>query len=225
MANFGLSFVPGAEQNGQQRPGGPGGAPSGVPPLQQAVQLLSLRLPRVMGGQALAPGPLMQGPAGGGLGLPGGALEELLKRLFGMPGGLPSMPSGQQKFGPGQMPGASGLLPSGPRMTPGPSPYPMLPSQPPGPVFTPGMREGAARPGATPPPRWGDEPGPPPTRGPFEPAPGPWGGGPPRLPTNDWPMPPSPLPSNDPSMGQTDPSEAIQRLMAASRGRSGGGGF
>lgn len=77
---FGLSFAPGQPSNQQQRPGGAGGV---VSPVQQAIQMLSLRLPRVAGAQALAPGPLLQGPGAMGLG-GGGGLEALLRLIMGL---------------------------------------------------------------------------------------------------------------------------------------------
>lgn len=78
---FGLSFAPGQAGPTRER-GINGGAPS---PIQQAIQLLSLRLPRVMGAQALAPGPLMQAPGAGAMG-GGGSVDALLRLLFGMGG-------------------------------------------------------------------------------------------------------------------------------------------
>ncbi len=107
---LGISFAPGADDQQRQQQGGT--APSGVPPLQTAIRLLSLRLPRVGGANALAPGPLLQSAGGAGLqgALSGGAggiggggpltLEQLLLRLFGpgsalgRPGGPVSAPGG-----------------------------------------------------------------------------------------------------------------------------------
>ena len=55
MANgFGVSFVPGAQDPAQQQQNGTrGGAPRN--PVQEAIQILSLRLPKVFGARALAP--------------------------------------------------------------------------------------------------------------------------------------------------------------------------
>jgi hypothetical protein len=54
MADFGLSFLPYA--NGQDQNGGPP-----IEPTQQAIKVLNLRLPRVLGGSAPAPRELLQG--------------------------------------------------------------------------------------------------------------------------------------------------------------------
>lgn len=55
---FGLSFQPGADQQGGTGSGQPG--EPNVSPLQSAVKLLSLRLPTVLGAQAPAPSQLLQ---------------------------------------------------------------------------------------------------------------------------------------------------------------------
>lgn len=88
----GVSFVPG--QNGEG-----GEAPQGTQPLQSAVRLLSLRLPRITGAQGLAPGQLLNAP--GGMGMGGGnamanPLFQALLRLAGIaPGGDgPAGPAG-----------------------------------------------------------------------------------------------------------------------------------
>lgn len=96
---MGVSFVPngqGDPMNRQQ----PGQA-SGAPPLQQAIQMLSLRLPRVVGANALAPGQLLNAP--GGMGGSGNPLLEALLRLAGMGGSFQGGQGG---------PGGSGMLPS-----------------------------------------------------------------------------------------------------------------
>ena len=89
---FGLSFVPGQpKEAGSPSGGGPLGQSS---PVQQAIQMLSLRLPRVLGAQGLAPSALMQAPGGAGLGAPP-QLEQILQALFGFGLRSPSLaPSG-----------------------------------------------------------------------------------------------------------------------------------
>src|SRR3990167_9429482 len=65
---FGISFVTGAQpdnQNGMS--GGRGGASRN--PIQEAVKILSLRLPKFDGSGSIAPAPLLQAP--GGMGQPG----------------------------------------------------------------------------------------------------------------------------------------------------------
>ena len=152
---FGVSFVPGqGEQNTQNGPGRPGGAN----PVQSAIQMLSLRLPRLGGAQGLAPGPLLQAPGGGGMpggGLGGGVADnpllQALLRLAGIFGGqgggmgAPALPMG----------GGMGAPPI-PRVIPGsdpsmaPRPGPGVPTFPPtggGPTIDrrpsqPGNRDG-----------------------------------------------------------------------------------
>ena len=113
MASFGLSFLPGQGDDERDQVGG--GAASGVPPLQQAVRMLSLRLPRFGGPGAIAPPGLLNAP--GAMGNPamgpnaafagrsgqGNPLFEALMRLAGM-------------FGGGGM--------GGPRVVPGVAPLP-----------------------------------------------------------------------------------------------------
>lgn len=85
---LGISFVPGQGSQQQQQAGV---EPAG-PPLQQALQLLSLRLPRVAGANAILPRPLLNGRPGGSP-VPGTPeWDELMKRL--LPGGGGSMPGG-----------------------------------------------------------------------------------------------------------------------------------
>jgi hypothetical protein len=81
MAGYGLSFQPGAD-NGKD--------PRTRPQVQDAVKLLSLRLPTVVGARALAPQGLLQSQGGAALG--GGksnAILEWLKRLLQGSGGQP----------------------------------------------------------------------------------------------------------------------------------------
>lgn len=83
--SYGLSFMPGADdgtgtnqQNGPQRPAGT--------PVQSAIKLLSLRLPSVVGANAISPQALLQSPGSAGVGGPGGmggeSLIEWLKKLL-----------------------------------------------------------------------------------------------------------------------------------------------
>lgn len=60
MASFGIGFLPGAE--GEQP--SEGGSPQDR--YQQAVRILSLRLPRFLGGSAIAPAPLLEAMGGQG---------------------------------------------------------------------------------------------------------------------------------------------------------------
>lgn len=122
---FGLSFSPLNPPPGQA--GGPNGYQPGGgsgSPIQDAVRILSLRIPRVVGASALGPSPLLNGPGGAGFG-GGGSLEALLMRIFGRrPGSGPvaAMP----------MPSDSPFGTSGPDMPGAKPPYPSLIFSPPG---------------------------------------------------------------------------------------------
>lgn len=119
---FGLSFMPGAEGKDPNNP-----QPT---PVQQAIQTLSLRIPRVVGAGSIAPGQLLNGAGGFGNGSnPNAAaiLEEIRRRLFGgNQSGAPSQPPHGQ-FGPAvPHPPPPGAPPSGgldtPRIIPGDPP-------------------------------------------------------------------------------------------------------
>ena len=131
MPNFGVSFFPGqAGQNDQQQAAHRGP----TSPTQQAIRILSFRLPRFLGANALAPGPLLHGGSGGHgtnlfeMGQPQ-SLQELVARLAALlrtgGGSPPTFPS--PHIIPGTVPPGQG--------TPGPSrriPIPDFPSTPPG---------------------------------------------------------------------------------------------
>ena len=88
--DFGLSFAPFGRDNENQPPS----------PVQDAVRVLSLRLPTVVGAQGIAPGPLLNSPGLAGLMTGDMTPEAFLRRLFGMssagPQGpvAPTVPSG-----------------------------------------------------------------------------------------------------------------------------------
>lgn len=133
--DFGVSFVPGQQPN-PNGPPGQFGQGAGTSPIQQAIQLLSLRLPRIAGANAIAPSPLMNAP--GAMGQPGAGLNgavgnngllELLLHLAGLGAGGASNGAGSGLPGgpplpriiPGQLPGGT---------QPGPG-TPTFPGQPP----------------------------------------------------------------------------------------------
>ena len=84
---FGVSFLPNGDQRFQRPQDQPGG--TGRAPLQEAVKILSMRVPRVVGANPLAPLALLNAPGGGGL--QPGQLEQLMRTL----GIGPSMQSGE----------------------------------------------------------------------------------------------------------------------------------
>lgn len=131
MAGLGVSFVPGGQaENNRDKVQQQGGNA-----LQQAIQFLSLRLPRVTGAQGIAPAPLLNAPGGGGM--PPGIIEALL-RLAGQPGNrgqggreMWNGPSAGLPFAPPPMGGSMGT----PHITPGEGmnlPMPQAPVQGPG---------------------------------------------------------------------------------------------
>lgn len=85
MASFGLSFMPGAQSGDDERQGAP------INQVQQAIKLLSFRLPRVLGGSALAPAPLLQGH--GAQGSPF-ARSAVIHTQQAQPATAPMLPSG-----------------------------------------------------------------------------------------------------------------------------------
>jgi hypothetical protein len=97
---FGVSFLPGADQQlngGNGRPGAPQDR------VQEAIQVLSLRLPKVFGARAIVPNALATGP--GGMGQPGAsgnATAQALAQLAGLPPGAPP-PSAPAPFLPPSM--------------------------------------------------------------------------------------------------------------------------
>jgi len=87
-APLGISFSPFAEQpNGAS----PTGYNPSAPAPQSAIQLLSLRLPRVVGAAAPAPQALLRSPGSAVFGSAGNNLDQLMALLFGpnrrLPGG------------------------------------------------------------------------------------------------------------------------------------------
>lgn len=119
----GLSFSPLNQNNplGSSPYGGSPGPTSS--PIQDAIKILSLRIPRAVGASGLAPMGLLNSPGSGGF--PGGqSLESLLMRIFGQQPGMrvgsgpvASMPYGNN---PGQPTLPQG--PSAPRIIPGSGP-------------------------------------------------------------------------------------------------------
>lgn len=122
---LGMSFAPTADPT-QRRP------TSAPVPIQEAIRILSLQLPRMMGASAPNAASLMAGmPGAGGAGLGGPTsnpiIEQLLRALFAgrQPGqmtGLPGAPSMGAGGGTGPFPGFQWAMPTPP--TPAPPPEP-----------------------------------------------------------------------------------------------------
>lgn len=110
MADYGYSFAP---TNDNAMMGGRNGQLAGVP---EATQVISLRLPRVVGARAIAPTELLN-PNGGGQGVDPTAaaiLQTLLRTMRGQP------PMGQPGSLPGGTAGPANPFPGGEPPRPGP---------------------------------------------------------------------------------------------------------
>jgi hypothetical protein len=93
MPTPGISFSLFDNDNGGQNRDSQAGA---TPSPQDAIRLLSLHIPKVVGASSPIPSLLLNAPGaaalgGGAMGVPGGDLEELIRRLYGGGGVLPGM--------------------------------------------------------------------------------------------------------------------------------------
>ena len=110
---FGVSFLPNGDQRFQRPQDQPGG--TGRAPLQEAVKILSMRVPRVVGANPLAPMALLNAPGGGGL--QPGQLEQLMRTLGIGPqmqtGEVPTTGAGPSVGGaPSPLASMQGLMPT-----------------------------------------------------------------------------------------------------------------
>lgn len=118
---IGVSFQPGGERYGQQSNGGQSGAPASN--VQEAIKILSLRLPKVVGAQAVSPQALLASQGSGGNPRVDSVVNSVLARMFPTgqaPTQAPMVPQGQ----PSNAPTFSGGNVSGPRMAPSSSENP-----------------------------------------------------------------------------------------------------
>jgi hypothetical protein len=130
---FGVSFL-----DDQDGPG-----PNKGDRYQEAVEVLTMRVPRVVGGGAFAPAPLLQGMGGSGSPFAQSAIQQAMAQMAG----LPQPMGGAQPAGP-QAPQAMGRPMGGPRPQ---QPRPMAPT----PRFVPGIDTmGAPAPQGTPTREW-----------------------------------------------------------------------
>ncbi len=200
---IGVSFLPGSETPSRH----PSGDATGGSDLAQAIKILSLRLPRVVGARAIASPRLLTSP--GAAGIPGAnphaaVFEALLKSIAGGGGmsspGMPGPSTPSEPWTPGPDRGAP--------WTPGPTP-PTIP--PPFPLPAPHITPGIVPPGGSfaPGPDRANTPLPPPIEIPRQPEP----------PPGIWnPSPPEP----DPVMAGPDPGsaplpDALWEMLAARR--------
>lgn len=133
MDTFGLSFSPTQQNSNTQNPNNqsPTAGGSGSP-IQDAIKVLSLRIPHITGPGGIAPPGLLNSAGGAGMPQGGaGGLEEFLRRLFGGQG-IPGMGAAPP---PNVIPGVGGGPGENPLPSPpggfNPSPAPPPPSGPP----------------------------------------------------------------------------------------------
>lgn len=138
MTDYGVSFAPTRDNAAM---GQRNGQLSGVP---QAVQVLSLALPRVTGARAIAPTELLTSKGGEGIDPIAGSVLQTLMKLFGRKPGQPGMPEagGANPFPGGQMPGGGGVPDPRVEAVDGGMPRP-IPSRP---LPTPDLPEGVVTP-------------------------------------------------------------------------------
>lgn len=128
MDQPGLSFSPFNQRPGQAAPG------VAQSPVQDAIKILSFRMPSVVGASAPAPSGLLGGPTPQGAGVGGGLMQEFLKRLLigqqatGGPSPAPSMPSMSSPMGLGQTNPFSASMGSSPSSMPSPDTSNPLPA-------------------------------------------------------------------------------------------------
>lgn len=136
---FGVSFLDDEQDQGQPRE-----------KHQQSIEVLSMRVPRVVGGGAMAPAPLLQGMGGGGSPFGQSAVAQAFAQMAGLP----------PQQGRGQSPNARPMAPR--PMAPQAMPPRMAPQTPriiPGITSqaeqqAPPMDMGPNAPGWTPPPNY-----------------------------------------------------------------------
>jgi hypothetical protein len=83
----GVNFQPGGDEQDPRRRAASNGSQQGV---QEAIKVLSLRLPKVVGAQAVAPGPLLRSQGSGGNPNVDSMVERVLAQMFGNRGGAPA---------------------------------------------------------------------------------------------------------------------------------------
>jgi hypothetical protein len=125
MPSYGVTFMP--QGDAVYRKDG-GADTAGVTPIQEAVKVLSLRVPKVLGNNPLAPLALLTAPGGGAL--PAGMLEALMRQRFGPAAeimGQPNLtpPPAQTPQAPVTPPPAS-VSTSPPQSAPPPVPQPVV---------------------------------------------------------------------------------------------------
>ena len=80
--DFGVQFAPTAQNQLQNQQNGQASTP-----IQDAIKVLSLRIPQFVGARGVAPNALMQAAGGAGMATGGMGLEQWLAQLFGQMGG------------------------------------------------------------------------------------------------------------------------------------------
>lgn len=86
LPNYGVTFLPQGDAT-YRRPGQP--ASQGTAPVQEAVKILSLRVPRMLGASPISPMALLTGA--GSQGMPAGTLQQLIQKYLPVTGPAPPM--------------------------------------------------------------------------------------------------------------------------------------
>ncbi len=128
---IGVSFVPSTPNQT-----GTSGSNAAVTPLQQAIQFLSLRLPKILGQGAIAPAATMTAAGGAGLPADAGGVEAFLRNLIqqagqsGRPGSTaPTMAAALPSNYAPTTPAVPGATPTAPTPAiPPPEPPPSIPA-------------------------------------------------------------------------------------------------
>jgi hypothetical protein len=108
---FGVSFLDDQESQGQNK----------GDRYQEAVEVLTMRVPRVVGGGAFAPAPLLQGMGGAGSPFAQSAIQQAMAQMAGLPqqmGGAPRASQAPHAMGPRRPQGPQPVAPT-PRFVPG----------------------------------------------------------------------------------------------------------
>lgn len=108
----GVNFQPGSLEQEQQRRQSQQGTGTGV---QEAIKVLSLRLPKVVGAQAVAPSALLQSQGSGGHPNVDSIVESVLAKFFPQASQGPQQASAPSAFPVEQAPKAAGIQPQMPQ--------------------------------------------------------------------------------------------------------------
>ena len=141
MNNLGISFSPLDSGDSGNSKTGP------TNPVQEAIKILSFRMPTVVGAGAPSPGALMGGPSGNGTQIGNDIAEQWIRRFLMGQGGQAGTSSAGQPGAPQQPSGPSGVSPlPNPNVTFGAPAAPRVPLPPTTNPSSPPPQTGAGNP-------------------------------------------------------------------------------